>query len=195
MTLGARFFLVIQSKLARCLSRDEGLENALPHFSQVYGLAPVCMLIWNFSSYDCAKAFPQYSHTHGFSFVCVRRTWLSCAACEANARSQCLHLNGFSPLCWRMWVRRMEDAVKALTQWGHLYGLSPLCTLICLLRLEDWEKRFPQTVHSWGRCFSWTWSTWMRRRSRLSKERLHTLHGNFLSPVSMQRVYFRWRSR
>ena len=35
MTLGARFFLVMQSKLARCRSRDEGLENALPHFSQV----------------------------------------------------------------------------------------------------------------------------------------------------------------
>ena len=35
MTLGARFFLVMQSKLARCRSRDEGLENALPHFSHV----------------------------------------------------------------------------------------------------------------------------------------------------------------
>ena len=153
------------------------------------------MLIWNLSSYDCAKAFPQYSHTHGFSLVCVRRTWLSCAACEANARSQCLHLNGFSPLCWRMCVRSIEEAVNAFTQCGHLYGLSPLCTRMCLLRLEDWEKRFPQTVHPCGRCFSCTCKTWIRNRPRLSKERLQIVQGNFRSPVSMQRVYLRWRSR
>ena len=120
ITFGARFFLVVQSKFARCLSRDEGLENPRPHFSHVYGFWPVCIFMWNFSSYDCAKAFPQYEHTHGFSLVCVRRTWLSCAACEAKARPQCRHLNGFSPLCWRICVRRIEEAVKDLTQCGHL---------------------------------------------------------------------------
>lgn len=151
--------------------------------------------MWNFNSYDWAKAFPQYSHTHGFSFVCVRRTWLSCAACEAKARPQCLHLKGFSPLCWRICVRRMEEAVKALTQWGHLYGLSPLWTLMCLFRLDDWEKRLLHTMHSWGRCFSCTCSTWMRRRSLLSKERLHAVQGNLRSPWSTQRVYLRCRSR
>lgn len=44
---------------------------------------------------------------------CVRRTWLSWAAWEANALPQCLHLKGFSPECWRMWVRRMLEAVNA----------------------------------------------------------------------------------
>ena len=48
--LGARFFLVVQSKFDLCRSRDEGLEKPRPHFSHVYGFSPVCMFMWNFSS-------------------------------------------------------------------------------------------------------------------------------------------------
>lgn len=185
----------MQSKFARCLSRDDGLENPRAQRSQVYGFSPVCIFIWNFSSYDWAKAFPQYSHKHGFSLVCVLLTWLSWAAWEANAFPQWRHLNGFSPLCWRMWVLKIDDAVNALLQNGHLYGLSPLWTLRCLFKLEDWENFLPHSLHWCGRCFSWTWRMWIRRRSRFSKERLHRWQGNFLSPWSTQRVYLRCLSR
>lgn len=183
--------LLVQSKCCLWRSREDGLENPRPHFSHEYGFAPVCTFMWNFSSYDCAKAFLHILQMHGLIFVCVLRTWLSCAAWDANAFPQCLHLNGRSPLCCLRCVRRIDDAVNALTQCGHWYGRSPLCTRWCLLKLLDCENRLPQTLHRCGRCFWCTCRMCILKRSRFSKERWHKWHGNLRSPWSTHRVYFR----
>ena len=71
------------------------------------------LFIWYWSSCSSWKAAPHRSQGWGLSRAWVRRTWLSCAACEAKAFPQCLHLKGRSPECWRMCVRRILEAVKA----------------------------------------------------------------------------------
>ena len=43
-------------------------------------------------------------------------------------------------------------------------------TRMCLLRLEDWLKHLAQTEQRCGWCFSCTWRTWIRSRSRFSND-------------------------
>lgn len=52
------------------------------------------------------------------------------------------------------------------------------CVLTTLLRLDDCEKDLPQTEQTCGRWFSWTCSTWMRRRSLFSND-LKSLYSFF----------------
>lgn len=74
--------------------------------------------MWYWSSCSSWKVAPHRSQGWGLSRAWVRRTWLSCAACEAKAFPQCLHLKGRSPECWRMCVRRILEAVKAWRRKG-----------------------------------------------------------------------------
>lgn len=74
-------------------------------------------LLWIFmcslSSSAWSNVLSQRSHVSGLSLAWLRRTWLSWAAWEAKAFPQCLHLNGLSPECCLMCVRRMLEAVNA----------------------------------------------------------------------------------
>lgn len=91
---------------------------------------PFPLLLWPFMWYWSScwswNAALHSSHGYGLSLAWVRRTWLSWAAWEAKAFPQCLHLNGRSPECWRMCVRRMLEAVKALGANEHS-ALTSFC--------------------------------------------------------------------
>lgn len=84
----------------------------------------LCVFVWYFNSCASWKVVAHTSQEKGLSLACVRRTWLSCAAWEANAFPQCLHLNGRSPECWRMCVRRMLEAVNACDIHKYMFILN-----------------------------------------------------------------------
>jgi len=179
--------LSLSSEYVRCLCCTLPLETSNSWC--------VCVVKWNFNSNSIEKVFAQMLQGYILRFSCVRLTWLSCAACEANAFPQNLHLNGRSPLCWRRCVRRMDEAVNDFGQCGQAYGRSPVCTRECLFKLLDWEKRLPQVLHTCGLYFWWTWSMWIRRRSFFSNDLWQRWQGNLRSPLSTHLVYFKCFSR
>ena len=56
---------------------------------------PSCTRICILRSNICVNCCPHCLHVVAFSCACVRLTWLSCAACDANAFPQYLHWNVF----------------------------------------------------------------------------------------------------
>lgn len=56
----------------------------------------------------------------------------------------------FTP-CWLSWcLRRSTLRWKPLEQMSHPNGLKPVCFLLWVIRLELWLNALPHTWHLWG---------------------------------------------
>ena len=82
--------------------------------------------------------------TRVYSFMLSHISWLD------KALSQCLHLSGFSPLCFLSCSFRFPAWLKALLHFLHLKGFSPVCILSCAFRLPDWLKALLHCLHLKG---------------------------------------------
>lgn len=53
--------------------------------------------------------------------------------------------------CWLSWCRRRSTLRwKPFEQMSHPKGLNPVCFLLWVIRLELWLKALPHTWHLWG---------------------------------------------
>jgi len=53
--------------------------------------------------------------------------------------------------CWLSWCRRRSTLRwKPLEQMSHPKGLKPVCFLLWVIRLELWLNALPHTWHLWG---------------------------------------------
>ena len=95
--------------------------------------APYCSLssLWHssgdfwclLSCVDCENVLWHLSHLNGFSPVCVR-IWLFSVVAPANERPQNPHLNGFSLMWMTTCSRSSAGPGNDEGQWPHWYGRS-----------------------------------------------------------------------
>lgn len=60
------------------------------------------------------------------------------------------YLNGFSPVCVRMWLLSVVAPANARPQYPHLKGLSLECVTTWFLKSDGWEKDWEQWPHWYG---------------------------------------------
>lgn len=101
-------------------------RKAWPQVSHTYGFSPVWMYSWWRSVFREAKLSGQWRQVKGLSFRCTARTWASSSNRRANCRPQCSQ-GSFSLEC-----------------------ISMCCSSMNFLAI-----RRPQTWHSCGRIASW----------------------------------------
>ena len=56
----------------------------------------------------------------------------------------------FDECCESRWRLRSTFRWNRFSQIPHANGLYPLCFLIWVIKLDDWLKTFPHTTHLWG---------------------------------------------
>jgi len=147
----------------------------LLHSKHLYGLSPVCTLMWLFRLSDKLNALSHMWHLYGFSplwiLLCIARL-----PDVVNRLLQTVHSNGFSPewlllcsvrrllppkhlphsvhlnlLLWIfMWRRRLLWYEKHFSHSLHEYTLSPVCLSLWYFKPVLLINRLWHTVHSYG---------------------------------------------
>lgn len=103
---------------------------------------------------DCANAKSQYLHLNRFS-PC------NCICCRNNFRlaklfPQTVHEKGRSPVCCdRMWSFKCPGKMNALSQMVHLCGLMLLWPFMWRPRWLDVTNDTPHKSHLYGLSFEW----------------------------------------
>lgn len=87
-----------------------------------------------------ASVFLMFNWKH-----CSTSTWIY----HTNIRSHWVRAH-FMP-CWLSWcLRRSTLRWKPLPQMSHPNGLKPVCFLLWVIKLELWLNALPHTWHLWG---------------------------------------------
>jgi len=73
-------------------------------------------------------------------------------------------------ICAFTWIYLLTHSCHHIIACYSMNDVLWQLTLMCLLRLDDWLKLLLHSEHLWGRCFSCTCRTCIRRRSRFSND-------------------------
>lgn len=104
--------------------------------------------------FKCEELTPLYSqclHLNGFSPVWILKCFFKSLEL-LKARVHTLQAYGFSPVWVLKWTFRLICWLKVLWQMEHSNGFSPVCTSTCRCRSHDCGNIFPQKEHG---CQSW----------------------------------------
>ena len=129
-----------------CVCKLLNWLKLLSHSEHLYGLSPVCTLMWMVRLLLWLNALSHRWHLYGFSPLWILLCLLRSPATE-NRFPQTEHSNGFSPewnrLCsvnvWRLWQLFPHSL--------HLYLL--LWIFICCFMYCWLEKHFSHSVHEY----------------------------------------------
>lgn len=95
---------------------------------------------------------------------------------KVNARGHIPHLNGFSPVCIPMWLRKLFRVRNDLSQCSHLNCQTPAWISKCLSRTYFWTNFWPHTWHMWCLmhwCMSRTWRFLCDRVTNFRSQNAH----------------------
>lgn len=100
----------------------------------------------------------QPRHKYGLLCPCIEDmcflrcgNWLNAVPVSVHKR----HLNGFSPVCFRMCNLRTLECANACQHTWQRYGRSPEWILWCTTNCDRCVNVVPQSAHPWGFNLLW----------------------------------------
>jgi hypothetical protein len=125
------------------------------------------------------KAFEHREQMNGFSPLCTF-IWMRKILALGNDWLQCVQLLGFSPVWVFKWTFNVFNWVNISGHWEHLKGVSSACDLRCSRSSIIWEKDSIHRKHL--KAFTVMWLLlWFCKRSSLVKDFGHWRQLNGLS--------------
>ena len=85
---------------------------------------------------------------YGFSPVCVR-LWLCKVDFREKEESHISHEYGFSPVCVHLCLFKVDLSEKEKSHISQEYGFSPVCVRLCLFKEDFWIFDFTLNTLKW----------------------------------------------